>query len=798
MTGYVRKDTTNNIADGNVINAADLDSEFDGVQDAFNASTGHKHDGTAGEGATINALGPTQDVTVSSTLLAPKTTNTVDIGSSALKFKDLFLAGNSSIGGTLAVTGVATFTAQPVLSALTASTALALDASKNIVSVTNTGSGSNVLATSPTLVTPVLGVATGTSFQGIIGNVTPAAGNFTTLGASSTATLNTLASSGATLTGGTINGMTIGATTASTGAFTTLSASSTVSGTGFSTYLASPPAIGGTAAAAGTFTTLTTSSTITDNGGTANGVTYLNGSKVVTSGSALTFDGTVVNNTGASPNFRSTITGGSYYTNLSADGIYASGTDLYLLAPATKFISFYANNAEAMRLTSTGLGIGISSPAYKLDVNGSGNILRIINSSTSSALMLATNSGASSILVLGNESTTAGSSATGSASYAGLLFTTGAKPLQLGTNSVIQATLDTSGNLGLGVTPSAWGSSKFAMQLGTRASLYGANNLTVLGNNYYDNGTNNIYIATAAATDYYQSAGTHVWRYAASGTAGNPISFTQAMTLDASGNLGVGTTSPKAPLQINTFGGLDGNGNQFYITNNQYYDSVDARDESIKAGYSNRIVLDNNSGGILFQTTSTSAAGANTAVTLSERARITSGGVFLVGTTSTIVSATEIAGFKGSRGISAQSTGGSANFAGAFWNDATTGDNVFVKLYTDTAGTERGSITYNRTGGLTVYNTTSDYRAKDISGPVTGSGALIDSVPVYMGKMKWATEERPMFIAHEVPAYAHTGEKDAVDADGNPVYQQMDASALIPVMWAEIQSLRQRLSAANL
>jgi hypothetical protein len=61
----------------------------------------------------------------------------------------------------------------------------------------------------------------------------------------------------AAITGGTINNTSVGATTASTGAFTTLSASSTVSGTGFSTYLASPPAIGGTAAAAGTFTTLT-------------------------------------------------------------------------------------------------------------------------------------------------------------------------------------------------------------------------------------------------------------------------------------------------------------------------------------------------------------------------------------------------------------------------------------------------------------------------------------------------------------------------------------------------------------
>ena len=60
-----------------------------------------------------------------------------------------------------------------------------------------------------------------------------------------------------------INGVSIGASTASTGAFTTLSASSTVSGTGFSTYLASPPAIGGSTAAAGTFTALTATGTTT-------------------------------------------------------------------------------------------------------------------------------------------------------------------------------------------------------------------------------------------------------------------------------------------------------------------------------------------------------------------------------------------------------------------------------------------------------------------------------------------------------------------------------------------------------
>lgn len=79
-------------------------------------------------------------------------------------------------------------------------------------------------------------------------------------------TANNLGSSSAAITGGAINGTTVGASTASTGAFTTLSASSTVSGAGFSTYLASPPAIGGTAAAAGAFTTLSASSTVSGTG----------------------------------------------------------------------------------------------------------------------------------------------------------------------------------------------------------------------------------------------------------------------------------------------------------------------------------------------------------------------------------------------------------------------------------------------------------------------------------------------------------------------------------------------------
>ena len=68
-------------------------------------------------------------------------------------------------------------------------TVLATPSSANLITAITdeTGTGSLVFATSPTLVTPVLGVATGTSFQGIIGNVTPAAGTFTTLAGTSLA-----------------------------------------------------------------------------------------------------------------------------------------------------------------------------------------------------------------------------------------------------------------------------------------------------------------------------------------------------------------------------------------------------------------------------------------------------------------------------------------------------------------------------------------------------------------------------------------------------------------------------------
>ena len=136
---------------------------------------------------------------------------------------------------------------------------------------------------------------------------------------------------------------TVGATTPATGAFTTLSASSTVSGTGFSTYLASPPAIGGTASAAGAFTTLSASSTVSGTGFS----TYLASPPAIGGTAAAAITGTTITantglvgphngtvgvttpNTGAftSLSYSTTLTGGTGIVNLGSNQFYkdASG-----------------------------------------------------------------------------------------------------------------------------------------------------------------------------------------------------------------------------------------------------------------------------------------------------------------------------------------------------------------------------------------------------------------------------------------------------------------------------------------
>jgi hypothetical protein len=109
--------------------------------------------------------------------------------------------------------------------------------------------------------------------------------------------------------------------------------------------------------------------------------------------------------------------------------------------------------------------------------------------------------------------------------------------------------IDSAGNLGLGVTPSAWAAGNFiALQVGKGASIVGRggagteDQIYVSANAYNDGAWK--YIGTGNATNYYQDNGEHVWRTAPSGTAGNPITFTQVLSVSGGNSLALeGATS---------------------------------------------------------------------------------------------------------------------------------------------------------------------------------------------------------------------------------------------------------------
>jgi fibronectin-binding autotransporter adhesin len=178
MAGYTRQDTANNIANGNVIDADDFDAEYNAIESGFNASTGHKHDGSAGEGAPITKVGPSQDLTVSPSNVLPKTTNTLDLGSNAAKFKDGYfdgtvvtdaltvtagstLSGNVTVGGTLGVTGATTLSST---AAITGNTTVG-----GTLGVTGASTLDSAAVTNNATVGGTLGVTGNTTVGGTLG-----------------------------------------------------------------------------------------------------------------------------------------------------------------------------------------------------------------------------------------------------------------------------------------------------------------------------------------------------------------------------------------------------------------------------------------------------------------------------------------------------------------------------------------------------------------------------------------------------------------------------------------------------
>jgi hypothetical protein len=132
----------------------------------------------------------------------------------------------------------------------------------------------------------------------------------------------------------------------------------------------------------------------------------------------------------------------------------------------------------------------------------------------------------------------------------GVVYASSSSALATGSGLVFDGT-----NLGLAVTPSAWaGITGGALEIATNgaAFLLGTGSQLFLGNNAFYGSSGWVYKRTAGASYAYQASGQHQWYTAASGTAGNAISFTQAMTLTAAGQLLVGSTSAIGSPYIQT------------------------------------------------------------------------------------------------------------------------------------------------------------------------------------------------------------------------------------------------------
>ena len=316
--------------------------------------------------------------------------------------------------------------------------------------------------------------------------------------------------------------------------------------------------------------------------------------------------------------------------------------------------------------------------------------------------------------------------------------------------------VDSAGNLGLGVTPSAW--TRKALQIGDATAAYVANGsggATVIATNMFFDGANK-YATTAAAARYSVGSGNHEWYIAPSGTAGNAITFTQAMTLDSSGRVGIGNSSPDEVLVVKTSAG---NIKSSALNSGAKWVGTNAANNA-EAEFG----LQGNP--LVFLTNG------------SERARIDSSGKLLVGTTST---------FDNVSFLLAQFEGGVATRIN---NTASTSQMSFFN--------PNGRVGFISTSGsATTYSTSSDYRLKENVQPMQDALAVVAQLNPVTYTWKADGSDGQGFIAHELQAVVPdcvTGEKDAVDAEGNPQYQGVDTSFLVATLVKAIQELTARVA----
>jgi len=331
-------------------------------------------------------------------------------------------------------------------------------------------------------------------------------------------------------------------------------------------------------------------------------------------------------------------------------------------------------------------------------------------------------------------------------------------------------TLDASGNVGIGTTTpyanltvgvvngaSSLGSGIFRIQLdGNNGNVLG------FGNGQYTSSTPKYNTNISNTLSTTPASNTMVFNV----SSGPDTVASNVLVLNGAGNVGIGTSSPSQKLEVNGSVQIPLSSAYYLYTTNYGIGTGTGLEIFTGSGDVMRFITGGKSG--------------------TERARIDSNGYMMLNTTSASGNTYLTIAFNSTSqdAIRVQTT--STTYNGAFLN------------FLNSSGSGVGSIGYN--GTVTVYSTTSDYRLKDITGPLTDSGSFIDALKPKVGTWKESGNKFVGFLAHEfaeVSPSSVNGEKDAVEEDGKPKYQSMQASSaeVIANLVAELQSLRQRVAA---
>ena len=278
---------------------------------------------------------------------------------------------------------------------------------------------------------------------------------------------------------------------------------------------------------------------------------------------------------------------------------------------------------------------------------------------------------------------------------------------------------------------------------------------------------------------------------------------THALFVEGStGSVGIGTSSPSAPIEISRSNA----GIIQYITNTGSTQAYTAYGNSDNPAWSQDfntpggllVGLDSDETGIIYQ-------GANKdlrfGTNATERMRINAAGQLLIGTTTGVAtgslatSGLEVVAPSGQDAIATQVLGGATCFGGS--GPTTSSQTYLFGQMINSSGSTVGSIVVS--ASATAYNTSSDYRLKENVVAMSGATERLKQLnPSRFNFIEVPDTTVDGFLAHEVADVvpeAISGTKDAVDADGNPEYQGIDQSKLVPLLVATIQELEARLTA---